>query len=47
MLNGLGIDTGVSLEGVAQASHTIEAKLDHPLRSRYLQAPQLPPTGLE
>ena len=41
MLNGLGIDTGVSLEGVAQASRFIETKLDHPLPSRYLHAPSL------
>jgi isopropylmalate/homocitrate/citramalate synthase len=41
MLNGLGIETGVSLEGVAAASRAIEPHLDHPLPSRYLQAPRL------
>lgn len=38
MLDGLGIETGVSLEGVAAASEALAAALDHPLRSRYLQA---------
>jgi hydroxymethylglutaryl-CoA lyase len=42
MLNGLGIDTGVSLDGVAAASRFIATKLDHALPSRFLQAPQLP-----
>ena len=41
MLNGLGIETGVSLDGVANASRLIESKLDHKLPSRYLQAPAL------
>jgi hydroxymethylglutaryl-CoA lyase len=41
MLNGLGIETGVSLAKVAQASRLIEARLDHALPSRYLAAPQL------
>jgi hydroxymethylglutaryl-CoA lyase len=41
MLNGLGIETGVSLNNVAQASRFIESKLDHRLPSRYLQAPEL------
>ena len=41
MLNGLGIDTGVSIDAVASASRFIETKLDHKLPSRYLQAPQL------
>jgi hydroxymethylglutaryl-CoA lyase len=41
MLNGLGIDTGVSLDAVATASRFIETKLDHKLPSRYLQAPEL------
>ena len=41
MLNGLGIDTGVSIDGVAAASRLIETKLDHKLPSRYLQAPAL------
>jgi hydroxymethylglutaryl-CoA lyase len=42
MLNGLGIETGVSIDAVAKASRFIETKLDHQLPSRYLQAPQLP-----
>ena len=41
MLNGLGIDTGVSIDAVASASRFIETKLDHKLPSRYLQAPTL------
>jgi hydroxymethylglutaryl-CoA lyase len=44
MLNGLGIQTGVSLDKLAAASRFIEAKLDHKLPSRYLQAPALRPT---
>ena len=42
MLDGLGIETGVSLERVADASRAIEAKLSHRLPSRYLQAPPFP-----
>ena len=38
MLHGMGIETGVSLEGVARASRLIGARLDHPLASRYLSA---------
>jgi hydroxymethylglutaryl-CoA lyase len=41
MLNGLGVETGVSIEGVAAASRAIETKLDHKLPSRFLQAPKL------
>ena len=41
MLNGLGIETGVSIDAVAKASRFIETKLDHRLPSRYLQAPPL------
>lgn len=41
MLNGLGIETGVSIDVVTNASRLIEAKLDHALPSRYLQAPEL------
>ena len=43
MLNGLGAETGVSIDAVAAASRAIEAKLDHRLPSRYLQAPALNP----
>ena len=37
MLDGLGIDTGVSLAGVSDASAFIATRLDHPLPSRYAQ----------
>jgi hydroxymethylglutaryl-CoA lyase len=43
MLNGLGIDSGVSIDAVSIASRFIETKLDHKLPSRYLQAPALNP----
>jgi len=35
MLNGMGIDTGVSLEALSRASAFIGERLDHPLRSRH------------
>ena len=38
MLNGLGVDTGVSLERLLEASAFIAKRLDHPLPSRYVQA---------
>ena len=38
MLNGLGHDTGVSLEKVLEASRFIEQKIGHPLASRYAAA---------
>ena len=38
MLDGLGIDTGVSLRAVSEASAFIGARLDHPLPSRHFQA---------
>ena len=38
MLDGLGIETGVSLEKLSEASAFIGARLDHPLPSRYAQA---------
>jgi hydroxymethylglutaryl-CoA lyase len=38
MLDGLGVETGVSIAGVADASRHLESRLDHPLPSRYLQA---------
>ena len=41
LLNGLGIETGVSIDRVADASRFIETKLDHKLPSRYLQSPRL------
>ena len=38
LLDGLGIDTGVSLSKLSQASAFIAERLDHPLPSRYAQA---------
>ncbi len=38
MLDGLGIQTGVSLDKVLAASRFIEQKIDHPLASRYAAA---------
>jgi len=38
MLHGMGIKTGVSLEGVVAASTLIAAVLDHPPTSKYYQA---------
>jgi isopropylmalate/homocitrate/citramalate synthase len=38
MLNGLGVETGVSLEALSVASVFIGARIDHPLPSRYAQA---------
>lgn len=38
MLDGLGIETGVRLPALIEASRFIESRLDHPLPSRYAQA---------
>ncbi len=38
MLDGLGIETGVSLMAVSEASRFIASKIDHRLPSRYAQA---------
>jgi hydroxymethylglutaryl-CoA lyase len=38
MLDGLGMDTGVSLAAVSEASTFIASKIDHRLPSRYAQA---------
>jgi hydroxymethylglutaryl-CoA lyase len=38
MLNGLGVDTGVSLEALSEASAFLAGRLAHPLPSRYAQA---------
>jgi hydroxymethylglutaryl-CoA lyase len=38
MLEGLGIETGVSLERIVESSRFIETRLDHRLPSRFLQA---------
>ncbi len=37
-LNGLGIETGVRLEGLLEASQFIETRIGHPLPSKYVQA---------
>jgi hydroxymethylglutaryl-CoA lyase len=41
MLHGMGIETGVNLPGVAEASRWVAPLLGHPLPSRYLQAGSL------
>lgn len=46
MLHGLGIETGVSLDGVMGASTALEDALGHPLPSRYVQAVRMAKTGL-
>jgi hydroxymethylglutaryl-CoA lyase len=38
MLNGLGIETGVDLAALVQASAFIEPRVGHPLPSRYYRA---------
>ncbi len=38
MLDGLGIETGVSLDGVVAASRLITGSIDHDLPSRYLKS---------
>lgn len=38
MLNGMGVETGVSLPALSEASAFIASRLDHPLPSRYAQA---------
>jgi hydroxymethylglutaryl-CoA lyase len=40
MLDGLGIETGVRLDALLEASRFIESRLDHPLPSRYYRAAQ-------
>jgi hydroxymethylglutaryl-CoA lyase len=40
MLDGLGIETGVTLPALVEASRYIESRLDHPLPSRYYRATQ-------
>jgi hydroxymethylglutaryl-CoA lyase len=43
MLNGMGVETGVSLEGVVRASHAVSQALGRGLPSRYLQAHEAAP----
>jgi isopropylmalate/homocitrate/citramalate synthase len=38
MLHGMGIETGVSLDGVVAASRVLAPAIGHPLPSKYLQA---------
>jgi isopropylmalate/homocitrate/citramalate synthase len=38
MLHGMGIETGVSLDGVVAASRSLAARIGHTLPSRYFQA---------
>jgi hypothetical protein len=38
MLDGLGIETGVSLPALSEASAFIASKIDHRLPSKYAQA---------
>jgi hydroxymethylglutaryl-CoA lyase len=38
MLNGLGIETGIDLEKVLEASSFISSRIGHPLASRYANA---------
>jgi hydroxymethylglutaryl-CoA lyase len=38
MLDGLGLETGVSLAALSEATTFIGSKIDHPLPSRYAQA---------
>jgi hydroxymethylglutaryl-CoA lyase len=45
MLHGLGIETGVDLEGVLEASSYIEPLVGHPLPSRYFRAAKSAGTG--
>jgi len=45
VLNGLGVETGISIDKVAAASRFIGLQLDHRLPSRYLQAPRLGATN--
>jgi len=42
MLNGTGVETGVSLPMLSEASAFIASRLDHPLPSRYAQAVRSP-----
>jgi hydroxymethylglutaryl-CoA lyase len=46
MLHGMGVETGVDLRAVVQASRAIAPQLDHPLPSRYLQGASAQVPGL-
>ena len=43
MLDGLGVQSGISLEAVVRASRAIEGAIGHPLPSRYVRALPNPP----
>jgi hydroxymethylglutaryl-CoA lyase len=45
MLHGMGVETGVSLAGVAAASRALSVRLGRALPSRYLQAGPFAPEG--
>jgi isopropylmalate/homocitrate/citramalate synthase len=45
MLNGLGIETGIDLSALVQASALIEPRVGHPLVSRYYRAAVAVPQG--
>lgn len=45
MLHGLGIQTGVNLDALLEASAFIESRVGHPLSSRYFQAERRRVTG--
>jgi len=45
MLHGMGVATGVDLDGVAAASRALAARLGRPLPSRWLQAGAFVPRG--
>jgi hydroxymethylglutaryl-CoA lyase len=45
LLDGLGIETGVRLEGILAASRFIQGKVGHPLVSRVFQASQASSSG--
>jgi hydroxymethylglutaryl-CoA lyase len=47
MLNGLGIETGVSLPAVSEASRFVASKIPHRLPSRYAQAVEVRSEKLE
>ena len=45
MLHGMGVETGVDLDGVAATSHWLAPIIGHALPSRYLSAGRLRPAG--
>jgi hydroxymethylglutaryl-CoA lyase len=45
LLNGLGIDTGVDLDRLVEASALVAPHLDHPLPGKYVQSCGVQPSG--